>query len=243
MKPLSARKLGATLLARRLAAPLAGRKLAAVLPARPLAAGFPGRLLARLLAAALPLLAALALAGCGTSTASGVGDGKPQVVAAENFWGSLASQLGGSKVTVHSIIVNPSTDPHSYEPTASDAITMARSQMAIVNGIGYDAWASHLLAADPSSNRIVLNVGNLLGLQDGDNPHQWYSPASVRRVIDQIVADYQRRDPRDRRYFRAAANDRPDARSGGLPRGHRRHPGSLRRRPGGLQRGHLPAAG
>jgi zinc/manganese transport system substrate-binding protein len=144
-----------------------------------------------------------ALAGCGSSAGSG-GDGpsgRLQVVAAENFWGSIARQLGGSKVSVQSIIVNPDTDPHSYEPTAADGVVLARSQMAIVNGIGYDRWASQLLAANPSSSRAVLNVGNLLGLSEGDNPHQWYSPPSVRRVIDQIVADYKRLDPKDDAYF------------------------------------------
>ena len=124
-----------------------------------------------------------------------------QVAAAENFWGSIASQLGGSKVAVSSIIVNPNTDPHSYEPTASDGVTIARAQMAIVNGIGYDTWASKLLAANPSSGRTVLDVGNVLGLQEGDNPHQWYSPSSVQRVIGQIVADYKQLDPKDASYF------------------------------------------
>ncbi len=102
---------------------------------------------------------------------------------------------------MQSIIVNPNTDPHSYEPTASDGVALAKSQMAIVNGIGYDAWASKLLAANPSSAREVLDVGDLLGLEEGDNPHQWYSPSSVQRVIDQIVADYKRLDPKDSAYF------------------------------------------
>jgi zinc/manganese transport system substrate-binding protein len=143
------------------------------------------------------------LAGCGSSagSAGGGSSGRVQVVAAENFWGSIASQLGGSKVAVQSIIVNPDTDPHTYEPTAADGVALAKSQIAIVNGIGYDAWASKLIDANPSSSRAVLNVGDLLGLREGDNAHQWYSPASVRRVIDQIVADYKRLDPKDSAYF------------------------------------------
>src|ERR1700736_4957846 len=151
----------------------------------------------------LPALAAGLLAGCGGSgtPATATAAGKLQVVAAENFWGSIAAQLGGSKVALQSIIVNPSTDPHSYEPTAADGVTLAKSQMVIVNGIGYDAWASKLLAANPSSTRKVLNVGDLLGLKQGDNPHQWYAPASVQRVIAQIVTDYQRLDPHDAAYF------------------------------------------
>ncbi len=147
---------------------------------------------------------AVLLTACGggsVGSAGGSSSGKLQVVAAENFWGSIASQLGGSKVAVQSIIVNPSTDPHSYEPTASDGVVLAKSQMAIVNGIGYDAWASKLIAANPSSSRKVLDVGDLLGLVEGDNPHQWYSPSSVRRVIDQIVADYKQLDPKDSAYF------------------------------------------
>ncbi len=151
----------------------------------------------------LPALVAVAgsLAGCGSVGPAGGSSGKLQVVAAENFWGSIAAQLGGSKVAVQSIITNPDTDPHSYEPTAADGIAIARSQMAIVNGIGYDRWASQLLDANPSSARTVLNVGDLLGLKEGDNPHQWYSPSSVRTVIDQIVADYKRADPKDSAYF------------------------------------------
>ena len=44
--------------------------------------------------------------------------GGVRVVAAENFWGSIARQIGGAHATVQSIIVNPAQDPHSYEPTA-----------------------------------------------------------------------------------------------------------------------------
>ena len=155
---------------------------------------------------AVPLLVCCAVllsacAGASSGSAGGSSSGKLQVVAAENFWGSIAAQLGGGEVSVQSIIVNPNTDPHSYEPTASDGVALAKSQMTIENGIGYDAWASKLLAANPSSSRKVLDVGDLLGLVEGDNPHQWYSPSSVHRVIDQIVADYERLDPKDSAYF------------------------------------------
>jgi zinc/manganese transport system substrate-binding protein len=144
---------------------------------------------------------ALLLCGCGGSTSSARGAGKLQVAAAENFWGSIAAQLGGSKVAVSSIVADPDVDPHSYEPTASDGVTIARSQMAIVNGIGYDTWASKLLAANASSTRLQLDIGKLLGLKQGENPHQWYSPSSVQRVIAQIVADYKRLDPKNASFF------------------------------------------
>jgi zinc/manganese transport system substrate-binding protein len=160
------------------------------------------------------LLAALAiaggLAGCGGSGfpaagssggSTGGGRGKFEVVAAENSWGSIAAQLAGDRARVRSIIVNPHTDPHSYEPTAQDARTMAGARLAIVNGIGYDNWAPKLLEASPLSGRVVLSVGGVLGLKEGDNPHQWYSPTHVLAVVRQIVADYDRLDPVDGAYF------------------------------------------
>ncbi|MFN8217748.1 MAG: zinc ABC transporter substrate-binding protein [Solirubrobacterales bacterium] len=149
---------------------------------------------------ALALLGGLLLAGCGGAGA-GTGEGRLQVVAAEDFWGSIAAQLGGEKVAVSEVITNPAADPHDYEPTSEDAKQMAVAQMSIVNGIGYDEWATRLLDASPDEDRVELNVGDLLGLENGDNPHQWYSPASVRAVIDRIVADYERALPGNDAYF------------------------------------------
>ena len=155
--------------------------------------------------ASLLILAAVAtvlLAGCGGSSPSAGGSsGKLRVVAAEDFWGSIAEQLGGEKVEVADIITNPAADPHDYEPSAQDAKTLAGSQMSIVNGIGYDEWASKLLDASPEPSRTELVVGDVLGLKDGDNPHQWYSPVSVHKVIDEIVADYKQALPGNGSYF------------------------------------------
>jgi zinc/manganese transport system substrate-binding protein len=151
---------------------------------------------------ALGVLAAVLLAGCGGSSSSATSSsGKLNVVAAEDFWGSIAEQLGGEKVEVTNIITNPAADPHDYEPTSEDAKTLAGAQMSIVNGIGYDEWASKLLAASPESSRTELTVGDVLGLKDGDNPHQWYSPISVHKVIDAIVADYKEALPGNDSYF------------------------------------------
>lgn len=145
---------------------------------------------------------AVAVGGCG-GAGSASASGKLNVVAAEDFWGSIAAQLGGDRVAVTNIITNPAADPHDYEPTAEDARTLAGAQLAIVNGVGYDAWATKLIDANPSSGRTVLTVGDLLGLEEGDNPHQWYSPSAVEKVIRQITADYVQADPAHAAYFEA----------------------------------------
>jgi zinc/manganese transport system substrate-binding protein len=148
------------------------------------------------------LLLALCLAAAALPAAATAGPSTLQVVAAENMWGSIAAQLGGDRTRVRSVISDPATDPHSYEPTPSDARLLAGAKIAIVNGIGYDTWASRLLAAD-GGGRDVISVGDVLGLGDGDNPHQWYSPSSVRKVVAAITAAYVRADPVDARYFAA----------------------------------------
>ncbi|MFZ1997394.1 MAG: zinc ABC transporter substrate-binding protein [Solirubrobacteraceae bacterium] len=150
----------------------------------------------------IALLAGLAVmvAGCTDPTVGTIG-GKVRVVAAENFWGSIARQLGGTHAQVQSLIVNPAQDPHSYEPTTSDARAMATAQLAIVNGVGYDPWAPRLLSANPVNGRVTLTVGSLLRLREGDNPHRWYDPADLTRVARAVAADLERLDPRHRLYF------------------------------------------
>ncbi len=124
-----------------------------------------------------------------------------QVVVAENFWGSIAQQLGGAHADVVSIIDRPNIDPHDYEPTAADGRTVAEASYVISNGVGYDAWMAKLVAADAVDGQRTLEVGRLLGLHAGDNPHRWYFPADVDAVIARITADYQRIDPADSAYF------------------------------------------
>jgi zinc/manganese transport system substrate-binding protein len=157
----------------------------------------------RLLAIGTALAVALGVIGCGRSgpPASPSAGGKIHVVAAENFWGSIAMQLAGGKASVQSIIVNPNADPHTYEPSAQDARAMVGANMAIVNGIGYDSWASQLLHASPQPGRVVLNVGEVLGLPSGANQHRWYYPSDVYTIVDHITSGYQKLDPADAAFF------------------------------------------
>jgi zinc/manganese transport system substrate-binding protein len=153
---------------------------------------------------ALAAAGALALAGCSTassSTSTPRGHRVIQVVAAENFWGSIAAQIGGRHVHVTSIITNPNADPHSYEPNAADARAIAGAQFVIENGIGYGPWAARLVGAS-QGQQAVLNIGSVLGVPAGGNPHRWYNPADVRTVISAMVTDLGRADPADRTYFR-----------------------------------------
>jgi len=156
--------------------------------------------------AGLVLAVTTVVAGCSTAPAATTGSSGGSsktitVVAAENFWGSIARQLGGSHTNVTSIISNPDTDPHDYEVTPADARTISSAQFMIINGIGYDPWATKIVATNPVSDRTVLTVGDLVGIKEGGNPHRWYSPTNVHQVIERITAEYQKIDPADAGYF------------------------------------------
>ena len=139
----------------------------------------------RSVAVVLGVLGAMACSSCTTVTPPTTG--VITVVAAEAQWGSIAAAIGGNAVRVTNIIDNPTIDPHSYEPSPTDADAIAHADLVIVNGIGYDPWATELAAA--AGGRVhVLNIGAALGFHPGDNPHQWYDLDAVRKEIPAIIA-------------------------------------------------------
>jgi zinc/manganese transport system substrate-binding protein len=129
-----------------------------------------------------------------------------QVVAGENFWGSLVSQLGGNLTNVLSIVNNPNADPHDYEANASDAAAISRANLVIVNGVGYDDWATQLIGASDSSGQEVLNVGTLNGVSVTGgivtgNPHQWYNPLYVNHTLLAMYSDLVALQPASKSIF------------------------------------------
>jgi zinc/manganese transport system substrate-binding protein len=152
---------------------------------------------------------ALVLTSCSTSSGGSAAGGSTggatvlEVAASINAWGSILTQLGGSHVQATSIVSNPDTDPHDYEPTPADGRVIATSKLFIENGIGYDSWADKALQANRDSARTVINVGELTGIPAGGNPHRWYSPSDVEKVADTITADLTKIDPADGAYFTA----------------------------------------
>lgn len=114
------------------------------------------------------------------------------VVAAENFYGDIAQQIGGPTVKVTSILSNPDTDPHLFEASPSVARSLSDAQIVIYNGIDYDPWMADLLDASKAPDRKSIVVGDLIGKKSGDNPHVWYDPATMvalaRAMKDALVA-------------------------------------------------------
>lgn len=141
----------------------------------------------------IAVLAAVVLAGAAALPA--FADGPIAVVAAENFYGDLAQQIGGTHVAVTSILSNPDADPHLFESSASTARTLADAGIVITNGADYDPWMDKLLATAATGERKVIVAAALTGHKSGDNPHLWYDPQTFPAVAAALAMALEARDP------------------------------------------------
>ncbi len=142
----------------------------------------------------LALLAlAAAVTGCGgedTPSASPEGDcpvAPVSVVVSVGQWGGIVDELAGDCARVTTIVDGSAGDPHEFEPSPSDLAAFEGADLVVVNGLGYDTWASD--AVDALSERPeVVSAGEVAGLSTGDNPHVWYDPAVVRDTASAVTA-------------------------------------------------------
>jgi zinc/manganese transport system substrate-binding protein len=141
----------------------------------------------------LAMGALLLLPACGGSTNA---NGALNVVAAENVYGDIASQIGGPRVSVTSILTNPNADPHLFEPTSTSGLAVADAKVVLQNGLGYDAFVTKLEDASPSKSRVVVTMADVLGIHGKDaNPHLWYDVPRLDRMAGAIAAAFTRADP------------------------------------------------
>ncbi len=148
--------------------------------------------IARIAIAALASVGMLAsVAACGSGQSTSEKNGTIEVAASVNQWGTVAKALGGDNVNVTSIINSTNVDAHDYEPTTSDIAKLQKAQVIIVNGAGYDAWA---VKAAQTANATIVNAAEVGGVNDGENPHVWFS-ADVRKAVAQAITEaYEQAD-------------------------------------------------
>jgi len=139
------------------------------------------------------LASVLLLSACGGSTRDA---GKLDVVAAENVYGNIASEIGGPHVSVTSLLTSPTADPHLFEPGSSTGLAVAGAKVVLQNGLGYDAFMTKLENAAPSESRAVVTMADVLGVHGNDaNPHLWYDAPRLDRIAAAIAGGLARADP------------------------------------------------
>lgn len=134
---------------------------------------------------------------------------KINIVAAENFYGEVAEKVGGSYVTVTSLLTSPDADPHDYEPTPDASKAIDQASVVIFNGIGYDEWAQKLIdASSKASDKTVIRVASdVMGHQEGDNEHVWYNPETMGKYADYLADQLGKIDPEHKDDFKHQAED------------------------------------
>lgn len=121
-------------------------------------------------------------------------DGPLKVLAAENFYGSIAAQIGGAHVAVSNVIANPDQDPHAFEATPGQVRQVADAKVVIFNGGHYDEWMAKLLKAAPRKDRIAIDAAKVVNAKHGGNPHLWYAPATMPAVAKAMAAAFTKAD-------------------------------------------------
>ena len=137
-----------------------------------------------------------------------------RIVAAENFYGDVARQIGGKDVRVASILSNPDEDPHLFEVSPSVGRDVSAARIVIYSGIGYDPWMASLLGAAGAHPRRTIVVADLIGRKAGDNPHIWYDPHTMLALAATLTRTLVAEDPAhkpgyERRLARFVASVRP----------------------------------
>jgi zinc/manganese transport system substrate-binding protein len=143
----------------------------------------------------LMALATAAMIATGVVPAAGVSGGRIAVVAAENFYGDVARQIGGDRVAVDSILSNPNQDPHLFETSPDVVRQVAAAQSIVYNGADYDPWMAKLMEVTSRAGRVAIVAADLTHTKAGDNPHLWYDPPTMPAVARALAAAFSAADP------------------------------------------------
>jgi len=140
-------------------------------------------------------LIALSIASMAAAHPACAAEGKIEVVAVENFYGSVAQQIGGDRVSVVSILNNPDQDPHLFEVSPAVLREVAAARVVVFNGAGYDPWVEQVLNATATPGRLAIVAADLMNRKSGDNPHLWYDPETMPAVARALATALAAADP------------------------------------------------
>ena len=102
-------------------------------------------------------------------------------------------------MSVTSVLNDPNADPHLFEPGTVVGAAVARANVVIENGVGYDAWMDKLIAAASHPGLDVVTIADVLGVSGTDvNPHLWYDVPRLPDIAAAIGKALASADPAHR---------------------------------------------
>ena len=141
-------------------------------------------------------LAALATLAVATVSPSWAAD-KLRVVTTFTILGDIVRNVGREHVAL-TTLVGPDADAHVYEPTPADARALARADLVVVNGLGFEGWIDRLVEVSGYRGRVVVaseGVNVLTVEGNRPDPHAWQDPANGRVDVANIARALAAADP------------------------------------------------
>jgi ABC-type Zn uptake system ZnuABC Zn-binding protein ZnuA len=152
------------------------------------------------------LACGLVLAACDVRADDETPGGQPlNVVATTTQVQDFARNVGADRVNVLRILPGDA-DPHEYQPTAEDARRFAQADVVFYNGAGLETWLDEL-AHNTRPGVPVVNLAEAANLtlrageesedepQGGDDPHIWFDPTNVQKMVNVIRDTLSAADP------------------------------------------------
>jgi zinc/manganese transport system substrate-binding protein len=123
-----------------------------------------------------------------------------KVVTSFSILADMARQVGRDHVQVVNI-VGPDTDAHSYKPTSNDAKALARADVIIENGLGFEPWMEHLVASSGTKKIVTVastGISPRTVQENGSSvtdPHAWQSLPNAELYVNNVVNALSAADP------------------------------------------------
>jgi ABC-type Zn uptake system ZnuABC Zn-binding protein ZnuA len=151
----------------------------------------------QILVATSVLAASLLLSSCQPAPAK---SGLPNVMATETFLGEIAQNVAGSRITIE-ILLPVTVDPHEYQPKPQDITRLARAQVLIINGLGYESWLQKTLDSLGGQRQLIIASNGITpnpdpsGVHPQGDPHMWMNPLNAINYVIQIRDGLTLADP------------------------------------------------
>ena len=117
------------------------------------------------------------------------------------------SQIIGQEKVDAILLVPIGVEPHDWEPTIKDVQQMQKSDLIIINGIGFENWVDSL-RENNYQGKIIDTSDKILVKKLDDNskdPHIWLNPVTVKTQVQNIANAFSDSDPENQQYYQSNA--------------------------------------
>ena len=135
---------------------------------------------------------------------------KLQVISSFYPLHEFSQNVGQEKVDAI-LLVPVGVEPHDWGPTIKDVQRMQKSDLIIINGIGFENWVDSLaeigyqgVIVDTSNGILVTNFGQEYTNTSGD-PHIWLNPVYAKTQVQNIANAFSNLDPKNQQYYQSNA--------------------------------------